>query len=262
VTPLLEARDLRKVFGHGSGAVEAVRPASFSVEQGEVVAVVGESGSGKTTLARMLLGLLEPTSGEILTRGQSLRGLNRKAYWRRVQGVFQDPFASFNQFFRVGRVLNQALDLLDEPLSSSERKARQQQALQNVGLDPNEVPDKWPHQFSGGQRQRLMLARALMVQPELLIADEPTSMLDASLRATILNLLLDLRARHGMAVIFITHDLGQATYLSDRILVMYRGEIVEQGPADQVLWAPRHEYTRRLLADVPKLKGRHMANAG
>jgi peptide/nickel transport system ATP-binding protein len=262
MTPLLEARELRKTFGHGSGAVEAVRPASFIIEGGEIVAIVGESGSGKTTLARLLLGLLEPTSGEIISDGQNLRGLNRKAYWRRVQGVFQDPFASFNQFFRVGRVLDQALHLVESELDANERKARIRQSLESVGLDANEVPRKWPHQFSGGQRQRLMIARALLVQPELLIADEPTSMLDASLRATILNLLLDLRARNRMAVIFITHDLGQATYLSDRILVMYRGEIVEQGPAEQVLWAPQHEYTQRLLADVPRLKGGRTTHAG
>ena len=260
-TPLLETRNLTKVFGHGRGAVEAVKPATLSVEGGEIVAIVGESGSGKTTLARLLLGLLEPTAGEILSDGEDLKRLNRRAYWRRVQGVFQDPFASFNQFFRVGRVLDAALQLVDGQLDARERRARISQALSSVGLDPAEVPGKWPHQFSGGQRQRVMIARALLVQPRLLIADEPTSMLDASLRATILNLLLDLRARYRMAVICITHDLGQATYLSDRILVMYRGEIVEQGPADQVLWAPEHPYTRRLLADVPRLKGRHATHA-
>ncbi len=255
MTAVLEARGLGKTFGHGRGAVVAVRDASFSVGPGEILAIVGESGSGKTTLARLLLGLLEPSTGQIFSEGESLHKLHKRTYWRRVQAVFQDPFASFNQFFRVGRVLDQALHLADAPLSPAERQARIRQALVSVGLDPDDVPGRWPHQFSGGQRQRIMLARALLVQPALLIADEPTSMLDASLRATILNLLLELRERHRMAVIFITHDLGQATYLSDRILVMYRGDIVEQGPAEQVLGAPQADYTRRLLADVPRLKG-------
>jgi peptide/nickel transport system ATP-binding protein len=247
---LLEVRDLSRTFGHGRGAVEAVRPASFALQPGEILAVVGESGSGKTTLARLLLRLLEPTGGHVLLRGHTVARLDRRAYWRQVQGVFQDPFASFNQFFRVGRVLEQALQLVE---GSTDRRARVRQALANVGLQASDVLGKWPHQFSGGQLQRIMIARALLVEPELLIADEPTSMLDASVRATILNLLLDLRGRHGMGIVFITHDLGQATYLSDRILVMYRGEIVEQGPAEQVLWAPRHAYTQRLLADVPTL---------
>jgi peptide/nickel transport system ATP-binding protein len=216
---------------------------------------VGESGSGKTTLARLLLGLLEPTSGQILVDGQDMASLSRRAYWRRVQAVFQDPFASFNQFFKVGGLLEQALHIVEGPLTRTDRQARLRAALEGVGLDVD-VLGKWPHQFSGGQRQRLMIARALLVHPELLIADEPTSMLDASLRATILNLLVDMRGRLRMGIIFITHDIGQANYVSDRILVMYRGEIVEQGPAEQVLWAPQHPYTVRLMADVPKLKGR------
>ena len=254
--PLLESRDLRKTFGHGEHAVDAVRPASFALQPGEILAVVGESGSGKTTLARLLLRLLEPTGGQILLDQQDVSRLSHKAYWRRVQAVFQDPFASFNQFFRVGTLLEQALHIVDGPMTAADRRARINDALEAVGLKPSEVLGKWPHEFSGGQRQRIMIARALLVRPELLIADEPTSMLDASLRATILNLLLDLRKRHGMGIIFITHDIGQATYISDRILVMYRGEMVEQGPAEQVLWAPQHPYTVRLMSDVPKLKGR------
>ena len=254
--PLLQARELRKTFGHGDHAVDAVRPASFALQPGEILAVVGESGSGKTTLARLLLRLLEPSGGQILLDGQDVGRLPHKAYWRRVQAVFQDPFASFNQFFKVGTLLEQALHIVDGPRTSAERRARVGDALEGVGLNASDVLGKWPHQFSGGQRQRIMIARALLVRPELLIADEPTSMLDASLRATILNLLLDLRKRHGMGIIFITHDIGQATYISDRILVMYRGEMVEQGPAEQVLWAPQHPYTARLMADVPKLKGR------
>jgi peptide/nickel transport system ATP-binding protein len=260
-TPLLEARELRKTFGHGRDAVAAVQPASFAIQPAEILAVVGESGSGKTTLARLLLGLLEPTGGRILLRGQAASRLDRRAYWRQVQGVFQDPFASFNQFFPVGRLLEQALHLVGQTLTRADRQARLRQALAAVGLEASDVLGKRPHQFSGGQLQRVMIARALLVQPELLIADEPTSMLDASLRATILNLLLDLRERHGLGIVFITHDIGQATYVSDRILVMHRGEIVEQGPAEEVLWAPRHAYTLRLMADVPRLTGRRVASA-
>jgi peptide/nickel transport system ATP-binding protein len=171
-----------------------------------------------------------------------------------VQAVFQDPFASFNQFFRVGRSLDHALDVLEHALPSAERKRRIAAALESVGLDPAEVLPRWPHELSGGQRQRVMIARALVVEPRLLVADEPTSMLDASLRATALNLLLDLRDQRNMAILFITHDIGQAAYVSDRLLVMYHGEVVEQGRPEQVLWRPQHPYTQRLMADVPRLR--------
>jgi peptide/nickel transport system ATP-binding protein len=257
--PLLETRELSRLFGHGEQAVHAVERMSFSIQPGEIVAVVGESGSGKTTLARLLLRLLDPTSGRILLHGEDVTELHRtndlKAYWRKVQGVFQDPFAAFNQFYAIRRVLGNALNVLDDRLSSSERLQRIETSLTEVGLDPVDALNKWPHQLSGGQVQRVMIARALVAEPELLIADEPTSMLDASLRVTVLNLLVDLRKRHNMGIIFITHDLGQAYYVSDRILVMYHGELVEQGPVEKVLADPQHDYTKRLLADVPRLHG-------
>lgn len=258
-TPLLETQDLSRAFGHGEHAVHAVERVSFSIQPGEIVAIVGESGSGKSTLARLLLRLLDSTGGQILLHGQDVTMLHQhndlKAYWRKVQGVFQDPFAAFNQFYTNRHVLENALKLLDQRLSRDERLQRVETALLEVGLDPADVLNKWPHQLSGGQMQRTMIARALVVGPELLIADEPTSMLDASLRVVVLNLLLDLRQRHNMSILFITHDLGQAYYLSDRILVMYRGELVEQGPVEQVLAKPQHHYTQRLLADVPRLRG-------
>jgi peptide/nickel transport system ATP-binding protein len=228
---------------------------TFSVAAGEIVALVGESGSGKSTLARLLLRLLEPTGGSFSVDGRdatALRGRSLKHYWRDVQAVFQDPFSSFNQFFPTRRLLEGSLGLLEHQPRGAEREARMQEAIRQVGLNAD-VLDKWPHQLSGGQRQRIMLARALMLRPRLLIADEPTSMLDASLRATILNLLGELRQRHGMTVLFITHDIGQASYVSDRVLVMRSGELVEDGPTDQVLWNPQHEYTQQLLADVPRL---------
>jgi peptide/nickel transport system ATP-binding protein len=252
----MEVRELTRTFGSGAHTVCAVDSASFTINRGETLAIVGESGSGKTTLARMILGLLEPTSGQILLDGKDVTHLHslsdRRAYWRRVQGVFQDPFASFNQFFKVGRVLEHALSLLEQP--PRDRRAAVADALECVGLDPAEVVRRRPHELSGGQRQRVMMARALLVHPDLLIADEPTSMLDASMRANVLNLILDVRDKKHMAVVFITHDIGQAAYLSDRMLVMYHGEIVEQGPPEQVLWSPTNAYTERLMADVPRLQ--------
>ena len=253
--PLLEASELTRTFGSGSRAVAAVDHVSFSVAPGEIVALVGESGSGKSTLARLLLRLLDPTGGRFSLSGVDvtrLRGSGLRPYWREVQAIFQDPFGSFNQFFAAGRVLQTAFELLEPPPREDERQARIEEAIQQVGLSAD-LLQKWPHQLSGGQRQRIMLARALLLRPRLLIADEPTSMLDASLRVTILNLIGELRRLQGMTVLFITHDLGQASYVSDRVLVMCGGRLVEDGPTDRVLWSPRHEYTRRLLADVPRL---------
>lgn len=258
--PLLETRDLTRTFGHGVQTVRAVDRVSFSVQPGEIVSVVGESGSGKTTLGRLLLRLLDSNSGQILFHGQdvtAMRGSRElKKYWQGVQAVFQDPFAAFNQFYSNKRVLSNALNVLDKRLSEKEKLPRVTNSLVEVGLDPGDVLEKWPHQLSGGQVQRVMIARALVTGPELLVADEPTSMLDASLRVTVLNLLMDLRKDHNMSILFITHDLGQAYYISDRILVMYHGELVEQGPVEQVLSNPQHEYTKRLMTDVPLLHGR------
>jgi peptide/nickel transport system ATP-binding protein len=258
--PLLEVHKLTRTFGHGSRAIQAVDNVSFVIQPGEIVAIVGESGSGKTTLGRLLLRLLDPTGGEIHFREQNVTRLHRsgdlKRYWGGVQAVFQDPFAAFNQFYSIRRVLTKSLNVLPEHLPSSDKLARVSSALAEVGLDPAEVLEKWPHQLSGGQIQRVMIARALVVNPDLLIADEPTSMLDASLRVTVLNVMMDLRKQHNMSIAFITHDLGQAYYISDRVLVMYHGQIVEQGPVEQVLINPQHEYTKRLMADVPLLHGR------
>ncbi|HYW26422.1 MAG TPA: ABC transporter ATP-binding protein [Terriglobales bacterium] len=252
---LLEVSGLTRTFGSGSRAVAAVDHVSFSIQAGEIVALVGQSGSGKSTLARLLLRLLDATQGTFSLAGRDvthLRGAGLKAYWRDVQAVFQDPFSSFNQFFPTKRLLYGALTILEHQPRGAERDGRVVEAIERVGLGAD-LLDKWPHQLSGGQRQRMMLARALLVGPRLLIADEPTSMLDASLRVTILNLLRALRDDLGMTVLFITHDLGQAGYLSDRVLVMSRGQLVESGPTDDVLWHPQHDYTRGLLADVPRL---------
>lgn len=256
----LEVQNLSRFFGTGDRGVRAVDDVSFHVEPGEIVAVVGESGSGKSTLGRLILRLLAPTSGKILLDGEDVTDLKGntalRAYWRKVQAVFQDPFAAFNQFYTNERVLANALNVISPSVSGKEKQRRIAGALNEVGLTPSDVLQKGPHQLSGGQVQRVMIARALVVGPELLVADEPTSMLDASLRVTVLNLLKDLRVQHKMSILFITHDLGQAYYISDRILVMYHGKIVEQGPVEEVLANPQHEYTRRLMSDVPLLHGR------
>jgi peptide/nickel transport system ATP-binding protein len=249
---VLEAKELTKTFGHGKNAVQAVKQVSFSLEENEVVTIVGESGSGKSTLARMVLGLLPISSGTLTFNGKDvthLKGAGRTEYWRDVQAVFQDPFSSFNQFFTVRRLLDRSMRLLEGKVGQD----RLEESLGYVGLKAADVLDRYPHQMSGGQRQRIMIARALMMRPKLLVADEATSMLDASLRVNILNVLHDLRDTLGLTVLFITHDIGQACYVADRVLVMENGVMVEQGLTDDVIFNPQHEYTRRLLSDVPRL---------
>jgi peptide/nickel transport system ATP-binding protein len=252
---LFSADGLTKVFGRGESTVRAVDDVSFSISPGSITTVVGESGSGKSTLARLILALIPPTSGRIELNGRDVTDLpNRElsGYWREVQAVFQDPFSAFNQFFHVRRLLARSRRLIG--VDGQALEERMHSALEQVGLD-KEVLHKYPHQLSGGQRQRVMIARALMMRPVLLIADEATSMLDASLRANVLNVLTDLRRDTGLTILFITHDIGQACYVSDRVLVMKHGKLVENGPAEDVIFHPQHEYTQQLLADVPRLHG-------
>jgi peptide/nickel transport system ATP-binding protein len=251
MSAIYTAEHLTKTFGRGRTAVHAVDDVSFALGPGEVTVIVGESGSGKSTVARMVLGLLPATSGKLTFHDKdvtNLKGRDRTGYWRDVQAVFQDPFSSFNQFFTVGKLLSRSVRLVGRQVG----RQRLEESLGHVGMDVS-VLDRYPHQLSGGQRQRVMIARALMMRPTLLVADEPTSMLDASLRVNILNVLKDLRDELGMTILFITHDIGQACYLADRVLVMENGSMVEQGPTDDVIFNPQHEYTKRLLADVPKL---------
>jgi peptide/nickel transport system ATP-binding protein len=251
LSAIYTAEHITKTFGHGKGSVHAVRDVSFDLEEGQVTTIVGESGSGKSTIARMVLGLMPITSGKLTYDGKDvthLKGRARTDYWRNVQAVFQDPFSSFNQFFTVGKLLARSMRLVGSQVG----RQRLEESLGYVGMDLS-VLDRYPHQLSGGQRQRVMIARALMMRPKLLVADEATSMLDASLRVNILNVLTDLRDELGMTILFITHDIGQACYLANRVLVMEHGVMVEQGPTDEVIFNPQHEYTRRLLADVPKL---------
>ncbi len=255
--PILAVDGLTKVFGSGRHAHRAVDHVDLAMRPGEVVALIGESGSGKTTVARMLLGLLPSTEGTIRYQGVDLAAVRRRegmrSYWRNVQAVFQDPFGSLNAFYSVRRSMMNAFKLFPRKPPRAERLARVREALGIVGLDVDDLLTKHPHQLSGGQRQRVMIARALVVRPGVLIADEPTSMIDASSRVAILNLLLDLRTRLGLTVMFITHDIGMAYYTSDRLFVMHAGRIIEEGSAEDIIRDPQHEHTQRLLADVPTL---------
>jgi peptide/nickel transport system ATP-binding protein len=254
---IFTAEHVTKTFGSGRHKVEAVKDVSFNLPKGSITTIVGESGSGKSTIARMVLGLLPITAGRFTFEGKDVtnaKGSARAAYYRKVQAVFQDPFSAFNQFFTVKDLLNRSIKLVGRDVG----KQRMEEALGHVGMDLTAL-DRYPHQMSGGQRQRVMIARALMMQPIMLVADEATSMLDASLRVNVLNVLTDLRDELGMTVLFITHDIGQACYLADKVLVMEHGVMVEQGPTDQVIFNPQHEYTQRLLSDVPKL---HDVEAG
>ena len=219
-----------------------------------ILAVVGESGSGKTTLTRLLLGLLRPTTGAVRWHGQDVWRLPKPAfrdYRRAVQAIFQDPFGAYNPAYRVDRML--ILPALRFGLARSEAEARAlaEIALAGVGLRPAETLGRFPHQLSGGQRQRLMVARAMMLKPAVLIADEPVSMVDASLRATILETLFHLRHEAGMSLVYVTHDLATAYQIADTIMVMRGGEVVEQGETVAVIRTPAHAYTRALIAALP-----------
>jgi len=256
---VLEVRDLavhfpirRGLFRRAVGHFKAVDGISLSIHAGETLALVGESGCGKSTLARAILRLLEPTRGEVRVVGEAIGGLSGEVLRKKraeMQIVFQDPFSSLNPRMRVGEILEEGMAAL-LPLTAAARRTRIAQLLDQVGL-PGDAVGRYPHEFSGGQRQRIAIARALAVQPKLLILDEPTSALDVSVQAQILNLLADLQAAHGLAYLFITHNLPVVGYLAQRVAVMRAGRIVEEGPAERLLTAPQHEYTRLLLESAP-----------
>ena len=259
MVPLIEAVDISKRFPGGLGRESTLALAGLSLavdpEKPSVIAVVGESGSGKTTLARLLLGLAEPTSGEIRYRGADLKGLDRggwRAFRRDVQAVFQDPYGVYNPFYRVDHVLKTPLRRFR--LADSRAAARQliDDALRAVGLQPEEILGRFPHQLSGGQRQRVMVARALLLRPKLIVADEPVSMVDASLRATILGSLRQLSDEHGISILYITHDLATAYQVSDSILVLYSAHLAEAGAIERVVAAPQHPYTQLLISAIPR----------
>ena len=240
----------RGLFSAGR-TVHAVQAASLQIRRGETLGLVGESGSGKSTLARCVVRLVVADEGAITFDGTDLRPLSRadwKPYRKRIQMVFQDPYASLNPRRRVGEIL--AEGPITHGVSRSAARARATELLALVQLDPG-AADRFPHEFSGGQRQRIGIARALAMEPEVLIADEPVSALDVSVQAQILALLEDLRVRLGLTMLFITHDLRVAAQICDRVAVMRRGVIVEQGRTDEVFARPAHEYTRALLDSVP-----------
>jgi ABC-type oligopeptide transport system ATPase subunit len=244
-----------KVGAFGGREMTAVRDASLTVAPGEVVSLIGESGSGKTTIGRMALRLTSVTKGAITFEGTDvsrLRGRKLAGYYRNVQGVFQDPFSSYNPIFKADRVLHTIRSGFFPGVSTTEWRKRVDTALEDVRLDPRQVLDKYPHQLSGGQLQRMLIARALLLDIRLLVADEIISMLDASTRIDVLNLLADLKAR-GLGILFITHDLSLGHYISDRAVILRRGSVVEMGSTEKVFGDPQHPYTQNLLASVPQL---------
>jgi oligopeptide/dipeptide ABC transporter ATP-binding protein len=261
VPPLIELRGVTKVYGGGGlvnkrERVVALDNVSFTVgdDRPAITAIAGESGSGKTTLGHLLLGHLSPTAGQVLYRGRDLASMtseDRLRFRREVQPIFQDPFAAFNPFYRIDHVLSQPVRRFR--LAADHRQGRRliDQALEMVGLRPQETLGRFPHQLSGGQRQRIMVARALLCHPRLILADEPVSMVDASLRATILASLQRLNQDLGISVIYITHDLTTAYQISHNIIVLYRGSVVEAGSVERVVQHPKHPYTRLLISSIP-----------
>ncbi len=255
---VLQARGLRKSFGGGGlwrkePGKRAVRDVDLRLRAGSTLAIVGESGSGKSTLARLLMRLLPADAGEIFLRGRpfhALRGAALRRERRYIQMVFQDPFASLNPRMRIGSTVGEGLRVHWPELSRQQRRRRVAEVLQQCGIDADAM-DRYPHQFSGGQRQRIGIARALVVQPDVLILDEPVSALDVSIQAQILNLLRDLQQRLGLSYIFISHDLSVVRHIADEVMVMFAGQVVEQGTVMRVFDAPRHPYTAALLEAMP-----------
>ncbi|MDR2418326.1 MAG: dipeptide/oligopeptide/nickel ABC transporter ATP-binding protein [Treponema sp.] len=253
----ISGKGITREFGYGDNKILAVNNVDFDFHRGEIISVVGESGSGKTTLAKMILGLLGVSRGEIFFKGKP-RDIStqakRREYWQHIQAIFQDPFSTYNIFNKVDDVLLDCLRLKGGGnLPSNEKFERMRYACQFVNLKFEELTNKYPFELSGGQMQRLMIARIFMLQPEVLIADEPTSMIDACSRATILDMLLKLRDEIDMTIVFITHDIGLAYYISDSVYIMEHGVVVERGTADEAILHPKSDYTKRLLGDVPKI---------
>jgi oligopeptide/dipeptide ABC transporter ATP-binding protein len=259
MAPLLEAQNVSKIFGGGFLSrknVVALESASVTIpdDQPTIIAIAGESGSGKTTLARLLLGIIQPTDGEIRYKGQELRTMNaeqRRTFRREVQAVFQDPFEVYNPFYNVDHVLEMPIGKFYPGISRGEERRMMEEALHAVGLRPEETLGRYPHQLSGGQRQRIMVARALLLRPRIIVADEPVSMVDASLRATILESLLKAHKEYNISLVYITHDLTTAYQLSETILMMYQGRVVEAGDVDLVIKDPQHPYTQLLIDSIP-----------
>lgn len=256
---LLEAQNVTKVFGGGllnQRQTVAVDQVSLLIteEKPTITAIAGESGSGKTTLARLLLGMTQPSEGAIRFRGQALTSMSRQErrnFRRQVQAIFQDPFEVYNPFYKVDQVLTTPIRKFKLAASHAEASQRIEESLQMAGLRPEETLGRYPHQLSGGQRQRIMVARALLLNPKIILADEPVSMVDASLRATILESLLKLKRELGISLVYITHDLTTAYQVSENIYVLYRGSVAEVGSVEKVIKDPLHPYTQLLVRSIP-----------
>lgn len=259
--PGLEVKNICKIYEVGfikKRSIKAVDDVSFKVGPSEIVSLVGESGSGKTTVAKILLKLLKLTTGEVLFDGVNIwkdikNYKDLRDYRRKVHAVFQDPFASYNPFYPIDRVLKQGIELISSVSSNSDTRLLMEEAISNVGLEPKTILGKYPHQLSGGEKQRIMIARCWMLNPQLIIADEPVSMIDASTRGGIIKLFEKLRDEQKTSILFITHDMGLAYYISDRILIMHNGNVVEEGIPEDVISNPVHNYTRRLVNSIPTL---------
>ncbi len=256
---LLEAQNVTRVFGSGllhKGHNVAVDGVSLIINEDKpsITAIAGESGSGKTTLARLLLGMIQPTSGSILYRGHSLTSMDhraRKEFRRQVQAIFQDPYEAYNPVYKVDQTLTTPVRKFGLVHSREEADRRIDESLRMAGLRPEETLGRYPHQLSGGQRQRIMVARALLLNPRVILADEPVSMVDASLRATILESLVTLKRELGISLVYITHDLTTAYQVSQNIYVLYRGSVAELGSVEKVIRDPQHPYTRLLVSSIP-----------
>ncbi len=256
---LIEFRNVTKVYARGllsQTTTIALDNVSFTLDESEptIMTVAGESGSGKTTLAMLMLGFINPTSGQVLYRGQDVAHLSgdmRMNFRRDVQAIFQDPFAVFNPFYTVDHLLSVPIEKFKLARSKVEARQRMEEALTAVGLRPQDVLGRFPHQLSGGQRQRINVARALMLRPKIIVADEPVSMVDASLRATILENLRDLNRQYGISIVYITHDLTTAYHVANSIIVLYRGAVMEAGNIEHVIRNPQHPYTRLLVDSIP-----------
>ena len=257
---LLELRNVTQIFSSGPFWNRehnyAVNDVSFTLsdQPALITAVAGESGSGKTTLGRIMLGFQRPTSGRVMFLGQDvteMKGRQRRQYRRQVQAIFQDPFSVYNPFYKIDHIFTVAIARYRLASSRDEARNLIEEAISGVGLRPSETLGRYPHQLSGGQRQRVMVARSLLLKPQVIIADEPVSMVDASLRATILETLRTLNHELGIAILYITHDLTTAYQVADNIMIMYRGHVVEAGDVEHVINDPKHPYTRLLVQSIP-----------
>ncbi len=257
---LLDFQNVTMAFGgnkRNPDGVVALEDLSLSISADEpsIIAIAGESGSGKTTLARLGLAMVKPTAGRVVYKGQDLWSMSsqqRRDYRREVQAIFQDPFAVYNPFYTVDRLLLTPMRAFKLARDRKQARKLMEEALEKVGLRAAEVLGRYPHQLSGGQRQRIVVARSLLLQPKLIVADEPVSMIDASLRANILTKLKQLRDEFGISLLYITHDLATAHQISDKILILYRGRVVEVGDATTVIQHPQHPYTQLLVSSIPR----------